>query len=113
MKTTLTLDKPKKGFHLSDKITDNIRRLLQRFPMLKDDDERLIANYWHYELKKQGIPESNTLKAYAEGKLTSAETIRRTRQKLQEAEPELRGKLYKKKKYKAEDVKAQMVGAHV
>jgi len=50
----------------------------------------------------------NFLEFYVEGRLTDAESIRRTRQKLQEHEPHLRGKKWDERHAQAEVVKEEL-----
>lgn len=73
---------------------------LEKHPHLRDDDNKLIANIWNREMKGMGIDPAvatsfELLGLYAAGKLTNSETIRRSRQKIQEEQPELRGNNYK------------------
>ena len=78
---------------------EKVKSLLMNNPSNRDSDNKLIANYWHFELLKKGVDLNelsafDLLKHYAESKLTNAESIRRMRAKLQEEHPELRGKKY-------------------
>jgi len=82
------------------KTKEEIKKLLQKHPILRDSDPHLIATYWHTELKIKGIDLHNItgydlLKEYlCKSKLTSSETIRRMRAKIQEEDESLRGKYY-------------------
>ena len=72
---------------------------LSKYEHLRDSDTRLLANIWASEVGSR-INQMNAvelLKMMAEGKLPSAETIRRTRQKVQEEMPELRGESYRER----------------
>lgn len=74
---------------------------------LRDDDNRLMANIWANELRQTGIHEISNhdfLTIFAKGLLTSPESIRRARQKVQEENPHLRGKSYKARHEKAKEV---------
>jgi hypothetical protein len=75
------------------KVKDKVKLLLETFPHLRDSDERLTANIWLSETPKDATA-FQVLQMYAEKRLTNAESIRRTRAKLQEEIPELRGKSY-------------------
>ncbi len=75
------------------KIKDKVQRLLENYPHLRDSDEKLTANIWLSETPKDATA-FEVLQMYAEKKLTNAESIRRSRAKLQEENPELRGKNY-------------------
>ena len=80
---------------------ETVRRWIQKFPELRDNDNRLVASIWNREVKALGIQSAEfLLKALADGKLTNPESIRRSRQQLQEQHPELRGELYKEKQAK-------------
>ena len=74
---------------------------------LRDDDNRLMANIWATELKETGIQDMGAwdfLTMFSKGLLTSPESIRRARQKVQEECPHLRGKSYKARHEKAKEV---------
>lgn len=74
-----------------------VHLLLEKYEHLKDSDEKLIASFWYHEIGGNNfaaMTAHDLLKKFTEGKLTSAESIRRCRQKLQEQHPELRGKMY-------------------
>jgi hypothetical protein len=75
------------------KIKDKVQKLLEAFPHLRDSDERLTANIWLSETPKDATA-FDVLQMYAEKRLTNAESIRRTRAKLQEENPDLRGETY-------------------
>tara|TARA_R100001163_G_scaffold65062_2_gene60969 strand:+ start:86 stop:391 length:306 start_codon:yes stop_codon:yes gene_type:complete len=79
------------------KTKEKVRYWLTKYPELRDDDNRLCANIWSEEIKQiKDIPDkiSSFLIAYAANKLTAAPSIKRARAKLQEEEPEYRGKKY-------------------
>ncbi len=78
-----------------------IKDLLEKHPSLRDSDRGLITVVWHYELclKYPGDDwEGHTaiwfLKEFVNGSCSHPESIRRTRQKLQEEFPHLRGEAY-------------------
>jgi len=75
-------------------LKDKITSLLQNYAHLRDDDNKLVANIWHAEIAKKGWQHSDTLKLYAAGKLTNADSITRCRRKLQEMDATLRGAKY-------------------
>lgn len=60
----------------------------------RDDDNLLIAKIWYAEYQNKDVPNDviEFLKMFANGNLTSPESIRRCRQKLQEEYQGLRGK---------------------
>ena len=90
------------------KTKEVIKKLLTKYPNLKDNDNKLIANYWNLELKDKNkdinvMTASELLSMYAQSQLTNAETIRRMRAKLQEEVPSLRGKAYELRKGTIQD----------
>ena len=88
------------------KTKDKVRYWLLKHEHLRDDDNKLCANIWNEELKKyimfkdsfKNSTVKDFLRLYSLGKLTSGPSIKRARAKLQEEEPELRGKKYKIRK---------------
>jgi len=75
-------------------IKDKVKVLLTDSEELRDNDFKLIANYYYYEIGKDSISSMSAmdlLEMFATGKLTHSESIRRVRQKLQEDNPNLRG----------------------
>lgn len=90
-----------------------IKRLLEIKPELRDSDERLLANIWYEDIKEIYGEESQRacvafLSILADGKLSSPESCRRSRQKWQEEHPELRGKNYGKRQNKQKKVKKDL-----
>jgi hypothetical protein len=90
------------------KLTNTIKKvyqLLERKEHLRDNDNALIMSIWWMECGKRAqdmtLFEFGTL--MAKGGLTSSESIRRSRQKIQEENPHLRGKKYKFRQGKAQD----------
>jgi hypothetical protein len=83
---------------------DLITSLLIRYPELRDSDSKLIANIW---AKKIGLDSfykmsaRDLLQMFVDGDLPQPETIRRTRQKVQEHNPFLRGASYSDRKERA------------
>ena len=74
-----------------------VETMLRTFASFRDDDQLLMANFWAAECAEKGIERSHFLQQFADGAFTSPESIRRIRQKLQEENPELRGKSYAKR----------------
>lgn len=74
---------------------DKVLKALNEDARTRDNDNLLIALIWYNELERSdNISAIDFLKSYSVGKFTSAESIRRCRQKLQEDFPGLRGKSY-------------------
>ena len=80
------------------KTKDKVIYWLDKYPKLRDDDNRLCANIWSEELNNLEITAKDFLKLYASNKLTSAPSIKRARAKLQEECPEYRGEKYNLRK---------------
>jgi hypothetical protein len=87
------------------KTKEEIKKLLNKSPHLRDSDAKLIATYWYNEIRAKNL-DLNTMtgfefvKMFAESKLTNPETIRRMRAKIQEESPEYRGQVYKFRNHK-------------
>ena len=84
--------------------------MLMKYEHLRDNDDRLIATILLNDIKKLGfkaqdISGMKVLELLAEGKLTNPESIRRSRAKLQEEKPTLRGRVYNLRKNKAKDIR--------
>ena len=90
------------------KTKDKVIELLTKHTHLQDSDNKLICTYWFNELlKKQIDPHKISsfefMQMYAKSQLTNTESIRRMRQKVQEENKHLRGKLYKGKQTTKQD----------
>ena len=90
------------------KTKEVVKELLTIKPHLRDSDNKLIATYWFNELKEKQIDPNKInglefMQMFANNKLTNIKTIERMRRKLQEEDPELRGKLYKARKETIQD----------
>lgn len=87
-----------------------IHFLLEEKAHLRDDDEALVSNILYLFLQKRNIDAEKItafelLKMYAKKELPTADYITRVRRKLQELNENLRGKTYKVRKTKEEEVK--------
>lgn len=80
-------------------ISNLVKDLLTNFPHLRNSDERLIATVWYHQagLKEKQMSAVELLNLYIDKQLSSPESIRRSRQKIQELNPELRGVVYNKR----------------
>jgi hypothetical protein len=90
-------------------VTANVTTLLTKYPKTKDDDMFLVATYYYKyypNLAKRSALEF--IKAMAEGRLVSSDLITRTRRKLQEHNPELRGTKWKERHQKQSEVKSDL-----
>lgn len=79
------------------KTIDKVLKLLNEDPRTRDSDELLTALIWHQETDRT-LTSFEWLLKYSQKGFTSAESIRRCRQKLQEDFPGLRGKSYLQRK---------------
>ena len=86
------------------KVKDKVEYLLENYPIFRDDDNKLIARIWHSE--SNAVDKKGFLLDFGNGKYSSPEAIRRARQKLQEHNPHLRGKLYSKRHGNGKTVKS-------
>lgn len=86
------------------KTKETVLDLLQKSKSLRDSDNRLIANVWAKELggKLKNMTAEDLLHFIADGKLSSAPTIKRIRAKLQQENEHLRGNTYKFKQVHAQ-----------
>ncbi len=87
---------------IKEKLKKKVRTILEKQPSTRDNDNLLIAMIWSSETKETFTDEF--LKKLAYGELTSSESIRRTRQKLQEENENLRGDLYNERQRKGKEV---------
>lgn len=96
-------------------VSERVKDLLQnpQKEHLRDDDKRLLATVWWYDIINQNInPEELSAKDFlfllSRGKLTSPESVRRSRAKLQEEDKSLRGEKYYKRKKQAQAVQTEL-----
>lgn len=84
-----------------EKTKFKVERLLNAIEETRDNDELLIASIWNEDLINRGFNTSISVKILffmlRNGELTSTESIRRVRQKLQENNEHLRGYKYNKR----------------
>lgn len=83
---------------MKDNLTPIVKKMLTIHPETRDSDQRLIC--WVYAETNPEVLKLSFSKVMwnsAFFNLPSFETIRRTRQKLQHDNPELRGRLYNKR----------------
>ena len=94
---------------------DHIIQLLKKYPHLRDSDQKLQANIWYNELKDLGVSPAAALEVlehFAENHLTNPESIRRSRQKAQEENPELRGQRYEQRQNLEKEVRKEITGVN-
>ena len=84
---------------------------LAKYPPLRDNDERLMANIWWKFLGESEIDNMSArdiLKRLAKGDLPSYESISRCRRKIQETTPMLRGATWEARHKRQKSVKNEL-----
>jgi hypothetical protein len=87
---------------------DWVKAKLTKHPELRDSNERL---YYHYLMEIQfdvNTPFKEALKAMEQREIPYLDAIGRASRKVQEEHPHLRGKFYKQRKGKEEEVKQEI-----
>ena len=93
---------------------DLIWGLLLNNPRFRDNDQALISHIWSLEIPNLNITNAQqVLDLLADKKLSNPVTIWRTRQKIQQEIPALRGALYHKRHAAAEVVKKEIVNQQI
>jgi len=95
--------------YFNGSVTDNVEKLLRERPETRDEDSKLVANYYYYfqaDLVK-GKTAEEFLKALGRNELVSSDLITRTRRKLQEHNPDLRGKVWEERQERREAVRQE------
>ncbi len=95
------------------KSKDIVEKLLKEQPHLRDDDNKLLASVWYIQIRHMNmLPEDisgyKVLDLVANKKLANAESVRRSRAKLQELRTDLRGKIYASRHNHIVDVKEEL-----
>lgn len=86
-------------------IVKEVKLRLEASTKVRDDDSLLIAQIWRDQLEELGAKTSyDVLNAIAGKLLHSPESIRRSRQKVQQDNPNLRGTVYNKRHEKEIEV---------
>lgn len=98
--------------HSFTKTKDKVKYILEKHPITRDDDNKMIWFYIFFETEGADYLKSITALDFitdlGNGKYTSPESIRRMRQKLQEENPELRGKNYEIRNKIGNETKAKI-----
>ena len=93
-------------------VIDEVEKFLTKYPVLRDDDEKLMANIWSKAILPphtlETISAKGLLEKLSEGNLPSYESISRCRRKLQEQHPNLRGDKWYERHKRAELIKEKM-----
>ena len=91
-------------------VIKEVEKLLTKHPILRDNDEKLMAFIWaDYIGKKENMngPETwkDVIRLLSKGKLPSYESVSRCRRKIQETNPDLRGEKWIKRHKRSESIK--------
>ena len=101
-------------------IKTKVADILLRHPETQDNDRELIVRYWKDEIselqeiareKLQSMPYftlDGFLATFMTGKFTSPDSITRARRQVQEKYPQFRGKKYKERQARQEEVKKEL-----
>jgi hypothetical protein len=86
-------------------IVNVVKQRLETSTIMRDDDALLMSDIWREQLEQMGAKSMyDVLNAIASRMVHSPESIRRSRQKLQSDNPNLRGKIYQLRMEKEEEV---------
>jgi hypothetical protein len=96
---------------INNEVKQRVKSILETNKNTRDCDRELIAEIWEKDIKDYcripyQISGRDLLNMLKDGQLTSSETIRRCRQRLQEENETLRGYKYKLRKQLGEEVRA-------
>jgi|TARA_R100000501_G_C2575917_1_gene81032 hypothetical protein len=90
-------------------VIKEVEKFLTKYPLLRDDDERLMANMWVSHIGNlEKIDGKEILHMLASHKLPSYESISRCRRKLQEKKPHLRGEKWDKRHGRAKEIRREI-----
>ena len=86
-------------------IVNEVKQRLESSTKMRDDDALLMADIWREQLEQMGAKSMyDVLNAIAGRMVTSPESIRRSRQKVQQDNSNLRGNVYNQRHAKEEEV---------
>ena len=95
----------KKLFSMLDEVT----KLLIKYPSLRDNDDKLMANIWCNRIDNLHTETAtNVLIMLAKRKLPSYESISRCRRKIQEKTPHLRGEKWNERHGRAKEIRREI-----
>ena len=88
---------------------DEIKKLLTKYPSLRDNDDKLMANIWCNRIDNLDTTTATTVLTMLAGrKLPSYESISRCRRKIQETKPHLRGEKWIERHKRAKTIKKEI-----
>ena len=91
-------------------VVDDVEKFLIKYPPLRDDDERLMANIWSSHIGNlEGIDGKEILHMLANHQLPSYESISRCRRKIQEIKPHLRGEKWHERHKRSQKIRKEIV----
>jgi len=94
-------------------IINQVKQRLETSTKMRDDDALLMADIWREQLEQMGAKSMyDVLNAIAGRMVTSPESIRRSRQKVQQDYPNLRGTVYNQRHAKEIEVLKTDVRLH-
>ena len=84
-----------------------VKELLKEFPLTRDNDNLLLLKVWAEQdnTLRMNTSFSDFSVGMIAGKYMKFESVSRARRKIQEENPELRGKYYKDRKELAEEIR--------
>lgn len=92
------------------KIKDTVHRILKEQSDTRDNDRLLLLKVWAEQVPelRGNMSFVDFSKIYLSGKLVDTESVRRSRQKIQEQNPELKGNFHHKRKQSEEEMRANI-----
>ena len=91
-------------------VIDDVEKFLTKYPPLRDDDERLMANIWMSHIGNLEIKNGrDILHMLAKHQLPSYESVSRCRRKIQELKPKLRGEKWIERQKRAKKIRKEIV----
>ena len=90
-------------------VVDDVELFLTKYPSLRDDDEKLMANIWNSHIGNlEDVDAKEILHMLAKHELPSYESISRSRRKIQELNPNLRGDKWIERQKRAKKIKKEI-----
>jgi len=75
-----------------------VKKLLEKERELRDNDDALVCTIWHMEFPEaEKVSALHFMWAYAQGRITDADTITRARRQVQADNQELRGSTWRER----------------
>jgi len=91
-------------------VIDEVEKFLTKYPILRDDDEKLMANIWNSHIGNlEDVEGKDILHMLANHQLPSYESISRCRRKLQEECPNIRGEKWYERHKRADNIRREIV----